>query len=115
MNLALEAAQKGVGNTYPNPAVGCVLVNNQRSTDTNDDDCDDEIIGIGFHPKAGYPHAEIFALFEACGYVSSGVEAAKTVVENTSHKYKNVGDSLFNFTPFPEPFISLKRLLNKFP
>jgi len=73
MKLAIEAAARGVGNTYPNPAVGCVLVSSVN----------DEIIGTGFHPRAGYPHAEVFALFEACGYVESGVESAMAVVENT--------------------------------
>lgn len=71
MKKAIEAASIGVGNTYPNPAVGCVLVSS------------DEVIGVGAHPKAGYPHAEVFALFEACGYVESGVEAATTVVNST--------------------------------
>jgi len=77
MKKALEAAEKGVGNTYPNPAVGCVLVDN-----TND-----SIIGTGFHPKAGYPHAEVFALFEACGHVQSGIDSALTVVQQTSSSF----------------------------
>lgn len=74
MRKAIEAASNGLGNTFPNPAVGCVLVSG-----------DDEIIGVGFHPKAGYPHAEVFALFEACGYVDSGVDAAKSVVKFTKN------------------------------
>ncbi len=74
MKQAIDAASIGVGNTYPNPAVGCVLVSS------------DEVIGVGFHPKSGYPHAEVFALFEACGYVDSGVEAATSIVNYTSKK-----------------------------
>jgi len=88
MNKALHAAQMGVGNTYPNPAVGCVLVEHRDDDidiEGNKDEKDQQIIiGSGFHPKAGYPHAEIFALFEACGYVPSGIEAAQTVVRQTS-------------------------------
>lgn len=84
MKKALDAAQMGVGNTYPNPAVGCVLV--QDEGEDQDQDQEKMIIGSGFHPKAGYPHAEIFALFEACGYVPSGIEAAQTVVRQTSLK-----------------------------
>lgn len=72
MSKAIQAASFGVGNTYPNPAVGCVLVSSNQ-----------EVIGVGFHPKAGYPHAEVFALFEACGYVESGIDAAKAIVQHT--------------------------------
>jgi diaminohydroxyphosphoribosylaminopyrimidine deaminase/5-amino-6-(5-phosphoribosylamino)uracil reductase len=77
MKQAVHAASHGLGNTYPNPAVGCVLVSSG------------EVIGVGFHPKAGYPHAEIFALFEACGLINSGMEAAKNVVEYTKHKIQS--------------------------
>jgi diaminohydroxyphosphoribosylaminopyrimidine deaminase/5-amino-6-(5-phosphoribosylamino)uracil reductase len=52
--------------------VGCVLVRQ----DTN------EIIGSGFHPKAGWPHAEAFALLEAAGHLDSGVEAAKSILDD---------------------------------
>ena len=50
MKLALSLAQKGLGNVEPNPAVGCVIVKN------------DKIIGKGYHRKFGGPHAEINAL-----------------------------------------------------
>lgn len=53
MQLALEEARKGLGRTRPNPAVGALVVR------------DGEIVGRGFHPAAGQPHAEIFALREA--------------------------------------------------
>lgn len=42
MKLATRLAGIGKGNTYPNPAVGCVLVRHQA---------EDEIIGSGFHPR----------------------------------------------------------------
>lgn len=69
MMQAVECAKLGFGHTFPNPAVGCVLV--QANS----------IIGQGFHPRAGYPHAEIFALFQASGHVSDGVVAALSVLE----------------------------------
>lgn len=53
MELALAQAHKGAFTARPNPAVGCVIVK------------DGQIIGVGFHPKAGAPHAEIFALNDA--------------------------------------------------
>ncbi len=53
MQQALELANNGLGRTAPNPPVGCVIVQNN------------EIVGRGFHLKAGEPHAEVFALREA--------------------------------------------------
>jgi diaminohydroxyphosphoribosylaminopyrimidine deaminase/5-amino-6-(5-phosphoribosylamino)uracil reductase len=50
MRRCLELAQRAAGQTAPNPLVGCVIV--QQG----------EIVGEGFHPKAGEPHAEVFAL-----------------------------------------------------
>lgn len=49
----LALACQAAGQTSPNPMVGCVLVK------------DGKIIGQGHHPKAGQPHAEIFALRDA--------------------------------------------------
>ncbi|GMH75165.1 hypothetical protein TrRE_jg12145 [Triparma retinervis] len=57
------------GTTFPNPPVGCVIVSK-----------DGEVLGEGFHPLAGYPHAEIFALLEASGKVESGRLAAAGVM-----------------------------------
>ncbi|CAN0059835.1 unnamed protein product, partial [Discosporangium mesarthrocarpum] len=54
MQRALELAAQGVGKTRPNPAVGCIIL-----------DKDGEVVGEGFHPKAGEPHAEIWALRQA--------------------------------------------------
>lgn len=53
MMLAIEQAKHGLYTTRPNPAVGCVIVQAE------------EVVGQGFHPKAGAPHAEVFALKEA--------------------------------------------------
>jgi len=46
----IELAKNGLGSTYPNPLVGSVIVYN------------DEIIGEGWHRKAGEPHAEVNAI-----------------------------------------------------
>ena len=77
MKRAIETARIGYGNTYPNPAVGCILVCHDDESQT--------IIGRGFHPKAGMPHAEVFALLEAYGHVDDGIEAAKSVMDFTGN------------------------------
>jgi diaminohydroxyphosphoribosylaminopyrimidine deaminase/5-amino-6-(5-phosphoribosylamino)uracil reductase len=53
MKRALRLAEKGGGRTSPNPMVGAVLVK------------DDEVVGEGYHAKAGEAHAEIVALKKA--------------------------------------------------
>ncbi len=55
MHQALALARRGEGRTRPNPAVGSVVVSNGQ------------VVGEGFHPRAGEPHAEIFALRQAGG------------------------------------------------
>ncbi|KAL5209626.1 hypothetical protein ABZP36_005249 [Zizania latifolia] len=53
MRRCVELARKAAGHTSPNPMVGCVIVR------------DGLVVGEGFHPKAGEPHAEVFALRDA--------------------------------------------------
>jgi len=53
MARALQLAVKGVNTSHPNPAVGCVIVN------------DGKVVGEGWHQNAGGPHAEIMALKSA--------------------------------------------------
>lgn len=53
MRAALTLAERGITTTQPNPRVGCVVVR------------EGEVIGRGFHARAGEPHAEVFALREA--------------------------------------------------
>ncbi len=50
MQRALDLAAKALGRTSPNPAVGAVIVR------------DGQVIGEGFHRRAGLPHGEIEAL-----------------------------------------------------
>ncbi|WP_265265022.1 bifunctional diaminohydroxyphosphoribosylaminopyrimidine deaminase/5-amino-6-(5-phosphoribosylamino)uracil reductase RibD [Spirulina subsalsa] len=50
MRRCLQLARKALGKTAPNPLVGCVITQGGK------------IVGQGFHPKAGEPHAEVFAL-----------------------------------------------------
>ena len=67
MRRALELAQMAEGNTSPNPMVGCVIV-----------DDDGEIVGEGYHHKAGEPHAEVNAL-KAAGVAAKGCTAYVTL------------------------------------
>lgn len=53
MQRAIQLAKRGLGRTAPNPPVGALLVRDGR------------IVGEGFHPAAGQPHAEVFALRDA--------------------------------------------------
>lgn len=53
MRQALREAKKGLGRTSPNPCVGAVIVNNGQ------------VVGKGYHKKAGTPHAEVHALRDA--------------------------------------------------
>lgn len=53
MAHALRLAARGLGNVWPNPAVGCVLVK------------DGSVVGRGWTQPGGRPHAEVVALHQA--------------------------------------------------
>jgi diaminohydroxyphosphoribosylaminopyrimidine deaminase / 5-amino-6-(5-phosphoribosylamino)uracil reductase len=53
LERALELAERGWGTTHPNPVVGAVVVR------------DGEVVGEGWHERAGGPHAEVVALTAA--------------------------------------------------
>jgi diaminohydroxyphosphoribosylaminopyrimidine deaminase / 5-amino-6-(5-phosphoribosylamino)uracil reductase len=50
MQRCLTLARQALGRTAPNPLVGAVIVNQGQ------------VVGEGFHPRSGDPHAEVFAL-----------------------------------------------------
>lgn len=50
MSRCIQLAKNGLGTTYPNPLVGCVIVHNNK------------IIGEGWHYRAGLEHAEVNAI-----------------------------------------------------
>lgn len=71
MRVALALARRGLGNAWPNPAVGCVLVKDGR------------VIGRGWTQPGGRPHAETEALRRA-GDAARGATAYVTL-EPCSH------------------------------
>lgn len=71
MQQALQLAARGRFTTSPNPNVGCVIVK------------DGEVVGQGWHKKAGEGHAEVNALREA-GDKAQGATAYVTL-EPCSH------------------------------
>lgn len=72
MRRALELAALGLYTTHPNPRVGCVLVR------------DGEVVGEGWHARAGEPHAEVHAL-RAAGERARGATAWVTLEPCTHH------------------------------
>lgn len=71
MQQAIALANMGVGRTAPNPPVGAIIVSKGQ------------VVGRGFHPKAGEPHAEVFALRDA-GEQAKGADIYVTL-EPCSH------------------------------
>lgn len=71
MQQALRLAQRAVGQTRPNPLVGCVIVQDGR------------VVGKGYHHRAGEPHAEVLALRQA-GQAAAGATVYVTL-EPCSH------------------------------
>lgn len=74
MSHALALAARGLGRTWPNPAVGCVLVKEGR------------VIGRGWTQPGGRPHAERMAL-DAAGASARGATAYVTL-EPCAHQGK---------------------------
>ena len=74
MRNALTLARRGLGQVWPNPAVGCVLVR------------DGDVVGRGWTQPSGRPHAETEALARA-GERASGATAYVTL-EPCSHQGK---------------------------
>lgn len=72
MRRALDLAALGAATVSPNPMVGCVVAH------------DGEIVGEGFHERAGGPHAEVVAL-RAAGARAAGATAYVTLEPCAHH------------------------------
>lgn len=75
MQMALDAAWEYQGLTYPNPAVGCTIVQNGA------------VIAVGAHAKAGEPHAEVMALKQAYMALSIDRGIEKLTKADDIHDY----------------------------
>jgi diaminohydroxyphosphoribosylaminopyrimidine deaminase / 5-amino-6-(5-phosphoribosylamino)uracil reductase len=71
MAHALRLAARGLGNVWPNPAVGCVIVR------------DGQIVGRGWTQPGGRPHAEVRALQQAGAMAASAT--AYVTLEPCAH------------------------------
>jgi len=78
----IELAKNGLGTTYPNPMVGSVIV------------YEDQIIGEGWHKKAGEPHAEVMKKYNLLAVI---LLAVLFTVSCTSCKNENPTESFFSF------------------
>lgn len=72
MRAALALARRGLGSTWPNPSVGCVIVRNGR------------VVGRGVTGAGGRPHAEQLALAMA-GPAARGATAYVTLEPCAHH------------------------------
>lgn len=72
MAHALRLARRGLGNVWPNPAVGCVIVRDGR------------VVGRGWTQPGGRPHAERVALDQA-GPLARGATAYVTLEPCAHH------------------------------
>ncbi|WP_119717290.1 bifunctional diaminohydroxyphosphoribosylaminopyrimidine deaminase/5-amino-6-(5-phosphoribosylamino)uracil reductase RibD [Cognatilysobacter tabacisoli] len=72
MARALRLAERGAYTTRPNPMVGCVIADG------------DEVVGEGWHVRAGEPHAEVHAL-QAAGGRARGATAYVTLEPCAHH------------------------------
>ena len=70
--MALTLGRRGLGHVWPNPAVGCVIVNDGR------------IVGRGWTQPGGRPHAETVALAQA-GAAARGATAYVTLEPCAHH------------------------------
>src|SRR6201992_1276405 len=75
MRAALALARRGLGTTWPNPAVGCVIVKDGR------------VVGRGWTQPGGRPHAETEALARAGAAAARGATAYVSL-EPCSHHGK---------------------------
>jgi diaminohydroxyphosphoribosylaminopyrimidine deaminase / 5-amino-6-(5-phosphoribosylamino)uracil reductase len=140
MRRALELARRGLGSTEPNPAVGCVIVSAASGEGGGGKEEGGEggeggaaaaaaaVVGEGFHPRAGRPHAEVYALraagqkarggtayvtLEPCAHHGRTPPCARALIDAGVKRVRFPSfflfQSRFSTSPPPRPFLSPKR------
>ena len=95
MRMALNLAEKGLGQTSPNPCVGAIVVKN------------DKVVGEGYHLKAGEHHAEVMAINEA-GKLAQDADLYVTLEPCNHHGRTPPCAELIVKTGFRNVFIACK-------
>ena len=93
--MALNLAEKGLGQTSPNPCVGAIVVKN------------DKVVGEGYHLKAGEHHAEVMAINEA-GKLAQDADLYVTLEPCNHHGRTPPCAELIVKTGFRHVFIACK-------
>ena len=83
MSIAFNLAKKGMATSFPNPSVGCVIV------ECTHDFKNDKIAGFGFTQKGGRPHAEAKAL-EKVNFKKTKKYLCYSTLEPCSHFGRDV-------------------------
>ena len=94
MKLAIDEAWKYQLLTYPNPAVGCVIVKNGK------------LLAIEAHKEAGMPHAEVNALKEA--FLKENPKSVLSTLKTSQEIHKFLIENHNDFFNDCEVFVTLE-------
>ena len=94
MKLAIDEAWKYQLLTYPNPAVGCVIVKNGK------------LLAIEAHKEAGMPHAEVNALKEA--FLKENPKSVISTLKTSQEIHKFLIENHNDFFNDCEVFVTLE-------
>ena len=94
MKLAIDEAWKYQLLTYPNPAVGCVIVKNGK------------LLAIEAHKEAGMPHAEVNALKEA--FLKENPKSVLSTLKTSQEIHKFLIENHNGFFNDCEIFVTLE-------
>lgn len=97
MNLAIDEAWKYQFLTYPNPAVGCLILSSSG-----------KILSCEAHQKAGEPHAELNAVILALQSLNPNLKAIFEIAKDTNELYALVLQNHSNLLNGASAYVSLE-------